>query len=86
MPNIMTARIVLPIRRAGDVYEELADPTNGGEATRKPDRYRLRLLANDLLSADAAKVRWVAEAIDGGGIEVAGDEDEIGLTGPAAAY
>jgi hypothetical protein len=83
MPKIITARLVLPIHRAGDTFGAYADPTNGGEATRKPDWYTLGLLANELLSADAAKVRRVAEAIDGRGIEVAGDEDEIGLTGPA---
>jgi hypothetical protein len=83
MPKIITARLVLHIRRAGDVYEELADPTSGGEATRTPVRHTLAILPNDLLSADAAKVRRVAEAIDGRGIEVAGDENEIGLSGPA---
>ena len=36
MPKIITARLVLPIQRADDVFEELADPTSRGEDTRKP--------------------------------------------------
>ena len=80
---MITTRLVLPIHRAGDLFEELADPTSGGAATRKPDWHTLGLPANELLSTDAANVRRVAEAIDGRGIEVAGDEDEIGLTGRA---